>query len=85
MKYTVKKDDTLSKIANTFGTSCEAIRKANTSLIKDVNKISVGWVLSIPVSEGYERDYEAIGRAFEKCWGDVENLDSYKELVELMG
>lgn len=36
------------------------------------------------VSEGSEKDYEAIGRAFEKCWGDIENLDSYKELIELM-
>lgn len=84
-KYTVKKGDTLSKIANTFGTTSEAIRKVNTSLIKDVNKISVGWVLNIPISEGSEKDYEAIGRAFEKCWGDVENLDSYKELLKLMG
>lgn len=36
------------------------------------------------VSEGSEKRYEAIGRAFEKCWGDVENLDSYKELMKLM-
>lgn len=36
------------------------------------------------VSEGSEKDYEAIGRTFQKCWGDVENLDSFKELVRLM-
>ena len=36
------------------------------------------------VSEGSESRYETIGRLFEKCWNDVENLDSYKELMKLM-
>lgn len=83
--YTVQKGDTLSKIANKFRTTVEAIRKSNAETVKDVNVIGVGWVLKIPVSEGSEKPYEEIGRAFEKCWNDVENLDSYKKLMELLG
>lgn len=29
-------------------------------------------------------DYEAIGKQFVKCWNDIENLDSYKKLMELL-
>ena len=36
------------------------------------------------LSEHSETHYEAIGRAFVKCWDEVENLESYKELVKLM-
>lgn len=35
-------------------------------------------------SEGSEKDYEEIGRAFEACWNDVEDLESYKKLTDLM-
>ena len=83
-KYIVQKGDTLSAIAKRFGTSVLDIMKANTEVLRNENVIGVGWVLNIPVSEGSENRYEAIGRAFEKCWGDVENLDSYKELMKLM-
>lgn len=44
--YTVKKGDTLSKIAKTYGTSVAQLQKWN-SIIKDPNKIQVGWKLRV--------------------------------------
>ena len=45
-KITVKKGDTLSKIAKAYNTSVSAIASANK--IKDVNKIGAGQTLNIP-------------------------------------
>lgn len=39
----------------------------------------------VEVSKPSEKDYEAIGRAVEKCAKDVKGLDSYKELMKLLG
>lgn len=36
----------------------------------------------IPFTETF--DYDEIGRQFVKCWNDIENLDSYKKLMELL-
>lgn len=47
-KVTVKKGDTLSKIAKAYNTSVSAIASANK--IKDVNKIGVGQSLNIPTT-----------------------------------
>ena len=44
--YTVKRGDTLTKIARMFGTTVAAIAKLNN--IRDVNKIYAGQVLKIP-------------------------------------
>lgn len=43
--YTVKEGDTLSEIAEKFGTTVESLKKKNS--IKDVNKIYVGQILKI--------------------------------------
>lgn len=45
--YTVKKGDTLSAIAKKYGTTVSAIQKLNSSLIKNVNLIQVGWKLRV--------------------------------------
>jgi lysozyme len=45
--YTVKRGDTLSAIAKKYGTSVSAIQKLNSSLIKNVNLIYVGWRLRV--------------------------------------
>lgn len=83
MTYKVQKGDTLSGIANRYGTTVSAIQKANSSLIKDVNKISVGWSLTIPTAN--VKDYNAIGKQVEKCLSDIKNLDSYNSLIKLLG
>lgn len=45
--YTVKRGDTLSAIANKYGTSVSAIQKLNSSLIKNANLIQVGWRIRV--------------------------------------
>ena len=45
--YTVKRGDTLSAIASKYGTSVSAIQKLNSSLIKNVNLIQVGWRIRV--------------------------------------
>ena len=82
--YTVKFGDTLSKIAKEFGTTPKAIQNANPKLIQNLNTIYVGSILTIPVSEGSEKTYEEIGRAFVKCSEDIEKLDSFNKLMDLL-
>ena len=78
--YEVKKNDTLSKIAERFGVTVSAIQKANSSLIKDVNKIRVGWVLTIP-----DTSNDAFKKQFETALNDIEKLPSVKKLCEMLG
>ena len=47
--YTIKKGDTLSKIAKSFGVTAQQILTANPQ-IKDPNKIKIGDVITIPTS-----------------------------------
>lgn len=45
--YTVRSGDTLSAIAKNYGTSVAAIQKLNASLIRNVNRIQVGWKIRV--------------------------------------
>lgn len=45
--YTVKSGDTLSTIAQKYGTTVSAIQKLNPTLIKNVNLILTGWKIRI--------------------------------------
>jgi len=45
--YTVQRGDTLSGIARRYGTSVSAIQKLNASLIRNVNRIQVGWRIRV--------------------------------------
>lgn len=79
--YTVIKGDTLSAIAKRFGTTVKAIQAANSATVKDVNKISVGLVLKIPIQSESSETFKA---QFEKALKDVENLDSVKKLFSML-
>ena len=45
--YTVQRGDTLSGIAKKYGTTVSAIQKLNSTLIKNVNLIQVGWRIRV--------------------------------------
>lgn len=45
--YTVKSGDTLSGIANKYGTSVSAIQNLNPTIIKNVNLILTGWKIRV--------------------------------------
>ena len=78
--YEVKKNDTLSKIADRFGVTVSDIQKANPTKIKNVNKIGVGWVLTIP-----EKSNDNFKKQFETALKDIEKLPSVKKLCEMLG
>ena len=78
MSYTVKSGDTLSGIANKFGTTVEALVASNG--IKNKNRIYVGQVLRIPE----KNNHEALGKAVAECLRDVQNLPSFKKVMELV-
>lgn len=93
--YTVKKGDTLSSIAKKHSTTVHAIMTAN-SFIKDKNKISVGWMLTIPGASSPgtpspvnppakdEKDYSAIGKQVEMCILKINDLYEFKELEKML-
>lgn len=77
MKYTIKKGDTLSEIAKSFGVDMWDLADANG--IRNPDVIRVGQVLEIPVK------YADIGRAFVKALAKLEDLPEYKVLSGLLG
>lgn len=84
-KYKVKKGDTLSKIAKSYNTSVTAIQKANSKLIKNVNRISVGWVLEIPTpTQKKQNKHKQLITAVEKCVEVVEKLPEFEKVCELL-
>lgn len=78
--YEVKKNDTLSKIADRFGVTVSDIQKANPTKIKNVNKIGDGWVLTIP-----EKSNDTFKKQLETALNDIEKLPSVKKLCEMLG
>ena len=78
MIHTVQKNETLSKIAKKYGTTITAIQKANTTLIKDINKIQVGWKLEIPETDSTKDQIRAVLK-------DIQGLSSFKKLNEMIG
>ncbi len=82
--HKVQKGETLSGIAKKYRTTVSAIQKANSSLIKNVNIIQVGWSLTIPTSTPSTKNYEKIGKQVEKVVQDINNLDSFKSLLAML-
>ena len=82
--YTVKKGDTLSGIAKRYNTTVKQLQKWNPSLISDVNKISVGWVLNVPTNIQSPTRCKTC-EAFNKAIKDIQNLESVKAFERIIG
>lgn len=76
--YTVKKGDTLSKIALANNTTVRDLVSLNG--IKNPNVIRVGQVLQIPTKAP---SIEAI-KIINDCVKDIQNLPSFKKFMELV-
>lgn len=82
MKYTVKKGDTVSGIAQRYNTTTSKIKAVNPN-IKDINKIYVGQVIEVPTATT-SKNYAEIGKQLEKCLKDIESLPSVKKLASML-
>lgn len=76
MKYTVRRGDTLSKIAAKYNTTVEALAASNG--IKNPDRIDVGDALTIPTNKG------KIADALINCLDAIEGLDEFRELSGLL-
>lgn len=79
--YIVKKGDTLSQIAAKYNTTVNEIAKLNN--IVDVNRISVGQALKLP--QALDTSDKSVIAALSQCVEDIENLQSFKNLMNMMG
>lgn len=80
--YKVKPKDTLSAIAQLYGTTVGAI--ASTNGIKNPNLIYTGQVLQIPTKEEAKPVNIQLYNAFITCLDAIEELPEYKTLNELL-
>lgn len=86
-KHTVKSGDTLSDIAARYKTTVGAIRDANSDLIKNVNIIRVGWVLTIPTGEPEKTTTQSktdFEKLLKEVLDDIGCLPSVKKLLSLL-
>lgn len=79
MTYTVKKGDTLSKIAQSNNTTVGELVSLNG--IKNPNVIRVGQVLKLPESKAPTPDAIKI---INDCVKDIQALPSFKKFMELI-
>lgn len=77
MRYTVKRGDTLTKIAKDYGVTVEALAASNG--LTNPNKIYVGQILLVPVSETNK-----VYNALLTCLDAIEALPEYKQLEALL-
>lgn len=76
--YKVKSGDTLSTIAQKYGTTVEKLASINH--IKNVNVIHVGQVLNLPTKSSDAEKWKQM----EKCLDDIDNLESVKKLYSML-
>lgn len=84
MTYTVKHGDTLSGIAQKYNTTVDELVRLNG--IKNKNLIYIGQVLKVseaPKPSEPTKDDKTL-TAFRKCLSDIEKLDSFKTLCNLL-
>ena len=81
--YKVKAKDTLSAIAQLYGTTVEAI--ASTNGIKNPNLIYTGQVLHIPTQNvSVPVNNNQVYNAFITCLDAIEKLPEFKTLQEML-
>lgn len=87
IKYTVKKGDSLSEIADRYNVTVAAICNENPR-IKNPNIIGVGWELSIPTVshvDPVEVDANtAIGKAIRACLNAICSLPEFAALEAVL-
>lgn len=82
--YTVKSGDTLSGIARKHNTTVHALMQLN-KIIKDKNKISVGWVLTLPSGSPVQQTGKPeIAEQVEKVLAAVKALPEFVELERMI-
>ena len=76
--YTVQKGSTLSMIARKYGCTVAEILAANSGLIKNPNRIYVGWQLKIPQDYGLKNNKTEenlcpgiSGHGYQRCRGNI--------------
>lgn len=83
MTHTVKKGDTLSAIAQKYGTTVEALVASNG--IKNKNLIYTGQMLTIPTAQTSKPDNtNLVYNALVTCLDAIEDLPEYKQLEALL-
>ena len=88
MTYIVKAGDTLSGIAQRFGTTVEALVASNG--IRNKHLIYTGQVLTIPGTSADTGSAEApsdpgeVGRALNRCLTAIESLPEFRELEKML-
>lgn len=80
MIYIVQKGDTLSQIAKTHGTTVTVIMEKNGHTVKNPDVIVPGMQLTLPD----KINYTALGKKVEACLDDIEQLDSFKEVLKIL-
>lgn len=80
--HIVAKGETLSKIATKYHTTTTVLHKANSNLIKDINKLQIGWKLTIPNSSEHSESFKT---QFQRALKDIRNLESVKKLNNMIG
>lgn len=81
--HIVKSGDTLSEIAEKYGTTITALREANADKIRNSHLIQIGWVLKIP--EGSDTVPNELSEQFKKALNDIGKLDSVQKLAKMLG
>jgi nucleoid-associated protein YgaU len=79
--YTVRKDDTLSDIAHSKGTTLKALLAANNIAAKDANKLRVGQKLTIP---GKVKDRKSVYQGMTKSQMAAMHMPKKKKSVSKM-
>lgn len=83
-EHIVTSKDTLWGLSRKYGCTVNDIVAANKDKIKNPDIIVDGWVLKIPVPKASDTS-ETIRAQFRAALNDVQNLQSVKKLLDVLG